>query len=71
MREGPPLPRELAERLRKLRMLLRRMREGGKRHDYFWPREREMKLRRLMDNASFDEVNKLLDKALKDYERGR
>ena len=70
-REGPAPPRDLAERLRKLRSLLRRRREGGERLDYFWPRERELKLREFMDAGRFDDANGLLDEALKDYNRGR
>ncbi len=66
----PELPEKLAERVRKLRRLLRRMLDAGQRPDYFWPRRRGQELRRLLDAKRFKEANDLLDEALKDYKRG-
>lgn len=69
--EGLPLARKVGERVRKLHAIVFGMIDKGDSPDYFWPPTREDRLRRLMRERRFEEVNALLDEALKDFKRGR
>jgi hypothetical protein len=65
-----PTRARLDERVRKLRVLLRRFFDSGRRPDYFWPPSRDRQLRQLMSQGKLKEADELLDRALADYRRG-